>query len=122
MASPALGRLISPWTYQDRSGAGSGKQPIYTKTTDKRILNLLDKSPPQGFARWTGPLLAEALGDVDVQYVWRFLRSHKIDLAARKSWCESNDPNFTALDPPGRRWESLSSLSASKGLDALALL
>jgi len=49
-----------------------------------------------GFARWTGPLLAGALGDVDVQYVWRFLRSHKIDLAARKSWCESNDPNFTA--------------------------
>src|SRR6267143_1797968 len=40
--------------------------------------------------------LAGALGDVDVQYVWRFLRSHKIDLAARKSWCESNDPNFTA--------------------------
>jgi hypothetical protein len=24
------------------------------------------------------------------------VRSHKIDLAARKSWCESNDPNFTA--------------------------
>src|SRR6266480_3176031 len=73
-----------------------GKQPIYTKATDKRILKLLDKPAPQGFARWTGPLLAEALGDVDVQYVWRFLRSHKIDLAARKSWCESNDPNFTA--------------------------
>jgi Homeodomain-like domain len=73
-----------------------GKQPIYTKTTGKRVLKLLDKPPPQGFARWTGPLLAEALGDVDVQYVWRFLRSHKIDLAARKSWCESNDPNFTA--------------------------
>src|SRR5438067_11611411 len=73
-----------------------GKQPIYTKTTDKRILKLLDKAPPQGYARWTGPLLAEALGDVDVQYVWRFLRSHKIDLAARKSWCESTDPNFTA--------------------------
>ena len=30
----------------------------------------------------------------DVQYVWRFLRSNKIDLSARKSWCESNDPNF----------------------------
>ncbi len=73
-----------------------GKQPIYTKATDKRILKLLDKSPPEGFARWTGPLLAGALGDVDVQYVWRFLRSHKIDLAARKSWCESSDPNFTA--------------------------
>src|ERR1700680_3157856 len=73
-----------------------GKQPIYTKSTDKRILKLLDKPPPEGFARWTGPLLAGALGDVDVQYVWRFLRSHKIDLAARKSWCESNDPHFTA--------------------------
>src|SRR6202158_3419608 len=73
-----------------------GKQPIYTKATDKRILKLLDQPPPEGFARCTGRLLAGALGDVDVQYVWRFLRSHKIDLAARKSWCESNDPNFTA--------------------------
>jgi transposase len=73
-----------------------GKKPIYTKATDKRILGFLDKPPPEGFARWTGPLLADALSDVDVQYVWRFLRSHKIDLEARKSWCESNDPDFTA--------------------------
>ena len=50
----------------------------------------------QGHARWTGPLLAAALGDVDVQYVWRFLRAQKIDLAGRKSWCESNDPEFVA--------------------------
>ena len=48
------------------------------------------KGSPAG----TGPLLAGELGDVDVQYVWRFLRSNKIDLSARKSWCESNDPNF----------------------------
>src|SRR6266568_3429668 len=97
-------RIVSLWRhrYADHGLEGlkdkprPGKQPIYTKATDKRILKLLDKPPPQGFARWTGPLLAEALGDVDVQYVWRFLRSHKIDLAARKSWCESNDPNFTA--------------------------
>ena len=33
---------------------------------------------------------------VDVQYVWRFLRAQKIDLAGRKSWCESNDPEFAA--------------------------
>src|SRR5207249_7688773 len=97
-------RIVSLWRhrYADHGLEGlqdkprPGKQPIYTKTTDKRILKLLDKPPPQGFARWTGPLLAEALGDVDVKYVWRFLRSHKIDLAARKSWCESTDPNFTA--------------------------
>jgi hypothetical protein len=27
---------------------------------------------------------AKALGDVDVQYVWRSLREHNIDLAARR--------------------------------------
>src|SRR6266849_2242877 len=63
---------------------------------DQGLDGLQDKPRPDGFARWTGPLLAGALGDVDVQYVWRFLRSHTIDLAASKSWCESNDPNFTA--------------------------
>jgi transposase len=41
-------------------------------------------------------LIAKALGDVDVQHVWRVLRAQKIDLAARKSWCESNDPEFAA--------------------------
>src|ERR1700750_652301 len=102
-------RIVSLWRhrYADQGLEGlqdrprPGKQPIYTKATDKRILKLLDKPPPDGFARWSGPLLAEALGDVDVQYVWRFLRSHKIDLAARKSWCESSDPNFTAKAADG---------------------
>jgi hypothetical protein len=50
----------------------------------------------QGLRRWSGPLLAAALGDVDVQYIWRFLRAQKIDLAGRKSWCESSDPEFAA--------------------------
>src|SRR6266436_5340805 len=74
-------RIVSLWRY---------------RYADHGLEKLLDKPPPAGFARWTGPLLAEALGDVDVQYVWRFLRSNKIDLVVRKSWCESNDPNFTA--------------------------
>src|ERR1700731_3906877 len=82
-------RIVSLWRhrYADHGLEGlqskplPGKQPIYTKATDKRILKLLDKSPPAGYARWTGPLLAGELGDVDVQYVWRFLRSNKIDLA-----------------------------------------
>jgi transposase len=72
-------RIVSLWRhrYADHGLEGlkdkprPGKQPIYTKATDKRILRLLDKPPPDGFARWTGPLLAGALGDVDVQYVWR---------------------------------------------------
>jgi hypothetical protein len=51
------------------------------------------------------------LGDVDVQYVWRFLRRHRIDLAARQSWCESSDRDFAAkaadmvglyIDPPAK--------------------
>ena len=49
-------------------------RPSTPQATNKRILALLDKPPPEGYARWTGPLLAETLGDVDVQYVWRFLR------------------------------------------------
>jgi len=64
--------------------------------TNKRILALLDQTPPEGYARLDRPLLAAALDDVDVQYVWRFLRAQKIDLAGRKSWCESNDPAFVA--------------------------
>ena len=97
-------RIVSLWRHRFadhglqglRDKPRPGKEPLYTKATDKRILALLDKPPAAGFARWTGPLLAEALGDVDVQYVWRFLRGHKIDLAARKSWCESADPAFVA--------------------------
>jgi transposase len=73
-----------------------GAEPKYGAATDKRILVLLDQRPPAGHARWTGPLLAATLGDVDVQYVWRFLRAQNIDLAGRKSWCESNDPEFAA--------------------------
>jgi Homeodomain-like domain len=70
-----------------------GKVPMYTPATDKRILALLDKPPPEGFARW------------------RSLRRHKIDLAAHKSWCESSDPAFAAkaadlvglyVDPPAK--------------------
>ena len=72
----------------------SGAPPIYSAATDQRIHAVLDQPPPKGFARWNGPLIAEALGDVDVQYVWRSLRKQKIDLGGRKSWCESKDPQF----------------------------
>jgi transposase len=97
-------RIVSNWRrrFADHGLGGlkdrprAGKKPIYGAATNKRILALLEKAPPQGYGRWTGPLLAKTLGDVDVQYVWRFLREHNIDLAARKSWCESNDPEFAA--------------------------
>jgi len=86
-----------------------GAVPKYTAETGRRILAVLDGSPPAGHGRWTAPLIATALGDVHEQYVWRFLRAQKIDLAGRKSWCVSHDPEFAAkaaeivglyLDPP----------------------
>src|SRR6266446_3318052 len=97
-------RIVSLWRHRfaDHGLEGlkekprPGKQPLYTEATGKRILAFLDKPPPQGYGHWTGPLLAEVLVDVDVKYVWRYLRTHKIDLAARKSWCESHDPEFAA--------------------------
>jgi transposase len=73
-----------------------GPQPKYGDATGRRILAVLDRPPPAGFARWNGPLIAAELGDVHEQQVWRFLRAHKIDLSGRKSWCESDDPEFVA--------------------------
>lgn len=73
-----------------------GNAPKYGTDATRRILRVLDLAPPDGYGRWTGRLIADALGDVDVQHVWRVLRAQKINLAARKSWCESNDPEFAA--------------------------
>jgi transposase len=87
----------------------SGKPKTYDGAADRRILALLDRPPPAGCARWTAPLLAEQLGDVSDQHIWRFLRAQRIDLAGRRSWCLSTDPEFVAkaadivglyLDPP----------------------
>jgi len=87
----------------------SGKPKTYDGAADRRILALLDRPPPAGCARWTAPLLAKQLGDVSDQHIWRFLRAQRIDLAGRRSWCLSTDPEFVAkaadivglyLDPP----------------------
>jgi len=110
-ATRAIGRTLgcttgtaSKWRVryaEDRlagfSEAGErGAAPKYDEKTDRRILTLLNREAPEGYANWTGPLIAKALGDVNVQYVWRFLRKHKIDLSGRKSWCVSKDPEFAA--------------------------
>ena len=86
-----------------------GKTAKYTKLTEKRILAQLDAPPPAGYASWTGKLVAEALGDVSPDHVWRVLRKHGIHLQRRHSWCVSTDPQFAQkaadivglyLDPP----------------------
>src|SRR5260221_7788059 len=54
----------------------------------QRMLPLLDKTPPAGYATWNGRLLAEALG-INAHRVWKELRLLGINLARRRSWCIS---------------------------------
>ena len=60
----------------------------------RRILRALDETPPEGYARWNGRLLARRLKDVSQAQVWRVLRQHSISLERRRSWCISTDPYF----------------------------
>lgn len=79
-----------------QDAARSGKPKTYDDGTEKRLLALLDSHPPEGYSQWNGRLLAEALGDVSDDQVWRLLRKHKIQLQRRRSWCISTDPEFGA--------------------------
>ncbi len=86
-----------------------GRPPDYDRTTEKRVLSMLDEPPPEGYGMWSGSLVAQALGDVSDDHVWRILRKHDICLQRRRSWCISTDPEFGPkaadivglyLDPP----------------------
>lgn len=79
-----------------RDAPRSGKPRTYDDTSEKRMLALLDRNPPDGYSQWNGRLLAEALGNVSDDQVWRLLRKHKIQLQRRRSWCISTDPEFGA--------------------------
>jgi transposase len=72
-----------------------GRRQRYDKVTEKRILTKLDELPPEGYAKWSGKLLARSLGDVSDDQVWRTLRVHGIHLQRRHSWCVSTDPEFS---------------------------
>lgn len=72
----------------------SGKPHEYTEKTEQRVWSLLDAPPPEGYAQWNGSLLAEALGDVSTDHVWRVLRQHGIQLQRRRSCCITTDPEF----------------------------
>ncbi len=77
-----------------RDAPRSGKPPKYGEATVRRILNALEQSPPKGYAKWTGRILSEHLGDVSEDEVWRVLRRLRISLQRRRSWCLSTDPHF----------------------------
>ena len=75
-------------------GWRSGKPRRYDASTEKRVLKQLDQPSPVGHPTWTGHLLAQALGDVSEDQVWRVLRRQGISLRRRRSWCISTDPAF----------------------------
>jgi transposase len=52
--------------------------PKYGPETGQRILAALDQPPPAGYARWTGPLIAGALGDVHEQQVGASCASRRL--------------------------------------------
>ena len=109
MASRAIARevgctsgTVSKWRVRyarDRMAGLSesgerGAEPKYGPEHNRRIMALLDQPPPAGYANWTAPLMARELVDIHEQYIWRFLRAQKVNLSGRKSWCQSNDPDF----------------------------
>ncbi len=63
---------------------GRGRQK-YNEATEKRILATLDSTPPEGYALWSGKLLAKSIGDVSADQVWRVLRKHGLHLRRRRS-------------------------------------
>jgi transposase len=77
-----------------RDSERKGRPSTYDQTTDKRVLSLLDEPPPEGYGKWSGPLVAGALEDVSDDQVWRILRKYDICLERRRTWCISTDPEF----------------------------
>jgi hypothetical protein len=46
--------------------------PKFGQEHDKRILAMLDRPSPDGYANWTARLLARELGDIHEQDIWLF--------------------------------------------------
>lgn len=72
-----------------------GRPVRYAEDFRATILKLLEQSPPPGHAQWDGVLLAEKTG-YSRHAIWRFLKSQRICLARKRSWCISTDPEFAA--------------------------
>lgn len=75
--------------------ARSGRPAKYAQDFKTAVLAKLEESPPTGYAQWDGPLLAAETG-YSKHAIWRLLRSQRICLARKRSWCVSTDPWFAA--------------------------
>src|SRR5580700_2990844 len=47
-----------------RDADRKGRPAHYDKATEKRVLTMLDQPAPEGYGKWSGGLMAKALGDV----------------------------------------------------------
>jgi transposase len=115
---------VSKWLRrfaQDRIGGlndsarSAEKRRKYTALSEERILKALDEPAPPGYSRWNGRLLAEHLGNVSKDQVWRVMRKHNLHLERRQSWCVSTDPEFS------RKAADVVGLYMSPPQDALVL-
>ncbi len=73
----------------------TGRPIVYGQDFKTVVLSKLEESPPAGYAQWDGALLAAQTG-YSKHAIWRLLRSQRICLARKRSWCVSTDPDFTA--------------------------
>jgi len=106
---PRSGGCASPssgWAGLDETGKPGQRSQIQTAETAKtHPWAVLDSPVPDGYARWTGPLIAAR--------PWRCGRAICLALSSsalrtsisrpRKSWCESNDPRFCGESRRDRR-------------------
>src|ERR1700747_18820 len=87
----------------------------YNEATEEQILKALDEPPPAGYNRWNGRLLAEHLGQVSKDQVWRGMRKHHLSRARRQRCCASTDPHYS------RKAADVVGLSLTPPQDALVL-
>ena len=98
---------VSKWRtrFAERRIAGLSDAPRpgaprrYGVDTERRILSLTAKPPPHGRTAWTGELMADALGDVSPDQVWRVLHRNGIRLR-QHVWhkCVTNDRHSAPED------------------------
>lgn len=91
---------ITKWTHRFAKSGVSGLvdsprsgKPSNSTILRKRVLTMLETSPPPGQACWDGKSLAAALG-AKAGSVWGILRKDGIQLQRTRSWCVSTDKEF----------------------------
>jgi len=72
----------------------SGRPHKYDDDTEKRILSILDRQPPQGRQRWNRFLVAGELRDVTAHQVWVVMKKNKVNVDGRRSHNRGRRGNF----------------------------